>query len=86
MDQRNFRKQVRKIDSGESQARCSHGIQFPVVEITETLETRKIKINCYKCYYEAKVPKAVKAPKSDACVCTGDFISEDELVARVLTG
>ena len=86
VDPRNFQKQVMKIDFGESQIRCRNGIQFPVVEITETLEARKIKINCYKCYHEAEVPKAVKAPTNDACIGTSDFISEDELAAGVLTG
>ena len=61
-------------------------IQFPVVEITETLEARKILINCYKYYHEAEVPKAVKVLTSDACVGIDNFISEDELAAGVLTG
>ena len=72
------------MEEPRAQSKCSHGVPFPVVEITEAHGVKTVKVNCFRCYVQPEKEGLIKATASSVAVGTSDFVSEDDRAASVL--
>ena len=81
-----FRNRIRRIEieKPRAQIKCSHGVPFLVVEITEAHGVKTVKVNCFRCYVQPEKEGLIKATTSSVGVGTSDFVSEDDRAASVL--